>query len=133
MRIKKRKTAHCGCTALQLFVNFFWPILFFRLELYTISFVWLLFLWLLILVTFARFWRISMPAAWLLVPYLVWVTFAGYLNLGVALLNSIPGKKMVFSLQKRRKAPAFSPRGKDFPEMPEFSIDFTCVFRDSVI
>ena len=33
------------------------------------------------------FWRISMPAAWLLIPYLVWVAFAGYLNLGVALLN----------------------------------------------
>ena len=84
---KKAKDGALWVYGLQLFVNFFWPILFFRLELYTISFVWLLFLWLLILVTFARFWRISMPAAWLLVPYLVWVTFAGYLNLGVALLN----------------------------------------------
>ena len=41
----------------------------------------------LILVTFVRFWRISVPAACLLIPYLAWVTFAGYLNLGVALLN----------------------------------------------
>lgn len=72
---------------LQLFVNFFWPILFFRFELYFFSFVWLLFLWVLILVTFVRFWRISIPAACLLIPYLIWVAFAGYLNLGVALLN----------------------------------------------
>ena len=71
----------------QLFVNFFWPILFFRLGMYGVSFVWLLFLWVLILVTFVRFWRISVPAAYLLIPYLAWVTFAGYLNLGVALLN----------------------------------------------
>lgn len=55
--------------------------------MYGVSFVWLLFLWVLILVTFVRFWRISVPAAYLLIPYLAWVTFAGYLNLGVALLN----------------------------------------------
>ena len=72
----------------QLAVNFLWPIFFFNFGWYLFSFVWLLLLLLLILVTFARFWKISVPAACLLIPYLIWVVFAGYLNLGVALLNA---------------------------------------------
>lgn len=72
----------------QLAVNFLWPIFFFHFGWYLFSFVWLLLLLLLILVTFARFWKISVPAACLLIPYLIWVVFAGYLNLGVALLNA---------------------------------------------
>lgn len=73
--------------ALQLFVNFFWSILFFNLEWYLFAFFWLLLLWVLILYTILLFYRISKPAAYLLVPYLLWVTFAGYLNLGIYLLN----------------------------------------------
>lgn len=72
----------------QLAVNFLWPIFFFNFGWYLFSFVWLLLLLLLILVTFARFWKISVPAACLLIPYLIWVVFAGYLNLGVVLLNA---------------------------------------------
>lgn len=72
----------------QLVVNFFWPIFFFNFGWYLFSFIWLLLLLLLILITFARFWKISIPAACLLIPYLIWVVFAGYLNLGVALLNA---------------------------------------------
>lgn len=72
---------------LQLAANFVWPILFFAAGLYWIAFFWLLFLWGLILVTIDSFYRLSRPAAFLLVPYLVWVTFAGYLNVGIAILN----------------------------------------------
>ena len=71
----------------QLFVNFFWSIFFFRLEAYWFSFFWLLLLWLLIFLTRRAFQAVSQTAAALLLPYLAWVTFAGYLNLGVALLN----------------------------------------------
>ncbi len=71
----------------QLAVNFFWPILFFSFQLYFPAFFWLVFLWALILITLRRFWRLSSPAGLLLLPYLLWVSFAGYLNLGVALLN----------------------------------------------
>ena len=71
----------------QLFVNFFWSIFFFRLEAYWFSFFWLLLLWLLIFLTIRAFRPISQAAAALLLPYLAWVTFAGYLNLGIALLN----------------------------------------------
>lgn len=71
----------------QLVVNFFWSIFFFRFEWYLFSFFWLLLLWVLIFVTIRQFYQISKPAAYLLIPYLVWVTFAGYLNLGIWYLN----------------------------------------------
>ena len=72
---------------IQLCVNFFWPIFFFNLSLYLFSFLWLILLWLLILATIIRFYRISQAAGYLMLPYLLWVTFAGYLNFGVYLLN----------------------------------------------
>ena len=71
----------------QLIANFFWPILFFNMGLYLLSFLWLLFLWVLIILTLRAFLPISRTAGYLLIPYLLWVTFAGYLNLGGYLLN----------------------------------------------
>ena len=73
--------------ALQLGANFLWTILFFNLGRYLLAFVWLLFLWVLILCTLRLFWRLSRPAGLLLLPYLLWVAFAGYLNFGIWLLN----------------------------------------------
>lgn len=72
---------------LQLAVNFFWSLLFFNLQNYLFAFIWLVLLWLLILWTVLKFYRVSRGAAYLLVPYLLWVTFAGYLNLAIYLLN----------------------------------------------
>ena len=72
---------------LQLFFNFFWSIIFFNLEWYMFAFVWLVVLWVLIFNTIISFYEISKTAAYLLIPYLIWVTFAGYLNLGIYLLN----------------------------------------------
>lgn len=73
--------------AIQLIVNFFWSIFFFSFEWYLFSFFWLVLLWVLILLTIRAFWRISPVAAILLIPYLLWVTFAGYLNLAIYFLN----------------------------------------------
>ena len=73
--------------AVQLFFNFVWPLLFFRWRLYWIAFVWLVLLWVLILLTKRRFDGIDRRSGLCLAPYLVWVTFAAYLNLGVSLLN----------------------------------------------
>lgn len=73
--------------AIQLFFNFFWSIIFFNLEWYLFAFIWLVILWVLILVTAILFWRISKVAGYLLLPYLIWVTFAGYLNFAIYLLN----------------------------------------------
>ncbi len=73
--------------AAQLAVNFVWPLLFFNLQWYLFSFLWLVLLWVLVLMTWLSFRRLSPVAGWLLVPYLLWVTFAGYLNLGIYILN----------------------------------------------
>lgn len=72
---------------IQLIFNFFWSILFFNLGLYLFAFIWLVLLWLLILKTTILFHRISKPAGYLMLPYLLWVTFAGYLNYSIYLLN----------------------------------------------
>jgi len=72
----------------QLIVNFLWPTFFFNLEWYLFSLIWLLLLWVLVLVMILRFWRISGIAAYLQIPYLIWLTFAAYLNFGIWLLNS---------------------------------------------
>ncbi|MCI8590134.1 MAG: tryptophan-rich sensory protein [Clostridiales bacterium] len=72
---------------IQLAFNFFWSIIFFNLEAYLFSFIWLVILWILIFVTMILFYGISKPAGYLLLPYLLWVTFAGYLNFYIYLLN----------------------------------------------
>ena len=72
---------------IQLVFNFFWSILFFNLQAYWVAFVWLILLWLLILLNMVLFYRLDKRAGYLLIPYLVWVTFAGYLNAAIALLN----------------------------------------------
>ncbi len=72
---------------LQLAANFVWSILFFNLQAYGFSFVWLIFLWLLILVMIVSFSKSDKLAAYLQIPYLLWVTFAGYLNFMVWMLN----------------------------------------------
>lgn len=72
---------------IQLFFNFFWSIIFFNLQAYLLAFIWLVILWLLIIVNIFLFYKISKPAGILLIPYLLWVTFAGYLNLAIYFLN----------------------------------------------
>ncbi len=71
----------------QLFLNFWWSIIFFRWERYFFAFIWLLLLEGLILLIIRLFYRITKPAGMLMIPYAVWVAFAGYLNLGIYLLN----------------------------------------------
>ncbi len=72
---------------LQLAVNFLWSPLFFTFKFYWFSFFWLLFLWVLVLVMIIKFFKINKLAAYLQIPYLVWLTFAAYLNFSVAVLN----------------------------------------------
>ena len=73
----------------QLAVNFFWSLLFFNLQAYGFAFVWLILLWILIIWMMRSFWQIDHVAALLQVPYLLWVTFAAYLNGMVWLLNGM--------------------------------------------
>ena len=71
----------------QLLFNLLWSLIFFRAGAYLAAFIWLILLWLLISATTVLFYRISKPAGILMLPYLLWVTFAGYLNLSIYLLN----------------------------------------------
>lgn len=71
----------------QLLFNFFWSYIFFNLQSYLFAFIWLIILWLLIIVTTVLFYRINKTAGYLLIPYLLWVTFAAYLNFAIYLLN----------------------------------------------
>ncbi len=82
-QIKKALTLY----GLQLIVNFFWSPIFFVGEFYLFAFIWLMLLWALIVCTIKAFYQISPPAALLMLPYLLWVTFAGYLNLMIYFLN----------------------------------------------
>lgn len=71
----------------QLIVNFFWSLIFFNLQAFGFAFVWLLLLWVLVAWMILTFYKVDPLAAWLQVPYLVWLTFAAYLNFGVWMLN----------------------------------------------
>lgn len=73
--------------AYQLVVNFLWPTFFFNFGWYLFSFLWLILLWVLVFLMIRKFYDINRVAAYLNVPYLVWLTFAGYLNAGIWLLN----------------------------------------------
>ena len=71
----------------QLIVNFLWPIFFFNFQWYGFSYLWLILLWILVAIMIWEFGKISQRAALLNVPYLLWLSFAGYLNLAIWLSN----------------------------------------------
>lgn len=71
----------------QLIVNFLWPIFFFNFGWYFFALLWLILLWLLVFLMIRSFLKISKKAAYLNIPYLIWLTFAAYLNAGIWLLN----------------------------------------------
>lgn len=84
---KEQKERAIRIYAYQLMVNFLWPTFFFNFKWYGFSFFWLLLLWFLVLIMISRFREINKLAAYMNVPYLIWLTFAAYLNWGIWLLN----------------------------------------------
>jgi len=72
----------------QLVVNFFWSPVFFNLQAYGFAFFWLLLLWGLVLWMILVFRKVDPTGAKLQIPYLLWLTFAAYLNFGVWYLNT---------------------------------------------
>ncbi len=84
---KSRRRTALSYYALSLIFNFGWPILFFNAERYLAAFVWLCIMWILILAALMQFRALDKKAGALMLPYLLWVTFAGYLNYGIYLLN----------------------------------------------
>lgn len=71
----------------QLILNFFWSLIFFNAGTYGFAFLWLLILWVVVLMMILSFRKTDPIAGNLQIPYLIWLTFAAYLNLGVWLLN----------------------------------------------
>lgn len=71
----------------QLIVNFFWSLIFFNLQAFGFALLWLLLLWVLVLWMILTFYKTDKIAALLQLPYLIWLTFAAYLNFAVWILN----------------------------------------------
>ena len=71
----------------QLVLNTLWSIIFFGLHSPGGALIEIVFLWLAILATIIAFAKISKPATWLLLPYILWVSFAIYLNYAIWMLN----------------------------------------------
>ena len=75
--------------AAQLFVNFLWSIVFFRFDSVVGALLLLVLLWVLVLLTIRAFGDVSERASDLLIPYILWLSFALYLNLGIFILNPL--------------------------------------------
>jgi len=73
--------------AAQLVLNVLWSVLFFGMGNFWLAFGEILVLWIFILITIVSFEKVNKVASWLMVPYLLWVTFASYLNFTIASLN----------------------------------------------
>lgn len=82
-----QRTRALNLFIIQLIINFFWTLLFFNAQAFGFAFFWLILLWVLVLLMTVAFWKVDQPAAWLQLPYLIWLTFAAYLNGAVWLLN----------------------------------------------
>lgn len=76
-----------GVFLFQLLLNALWSIIFFGLQLPGIALAEIIVLWIAIVASIIAFARVSRTAAWLLIPYLLWVSFAMYLNYGIYILN----------------------------------------------
>ena len=73
--------------AASLVFNFIWSLIFFNSRMYLFSFIWLIALLILIITTIIKYKKLSSAAAYIQIPYALWVTFAGYLNFGIFILN----------------------------------------------
>jgi benzodiazapine receptor len=73
--------------SIQILLNILWSFVFFGLKLPSVAFFEILALWIAILYTIINFYRISKAAAYLLLPYIIWVSFATYLNYMLWILN----------------------------------------------
>ena len=84
--IAKKKAAF-WIYGIQLLLNFLWTIIFFNFRLFTFAFIWLLLLLVFIIANTVSFYRIKKAAGYLLIPYIVWTAFAGYLNFMISVMN----------------------------------------------
>ena len=82
---KKRKAL--SIYKLQLTINLLWSIIFFVFNLKTFAFVWIILLIIAVILMIKEFYNINKTAAYLQIPYLLWLIFASILNLSIIFLN----------------------------------------------
>lgn len=82
-----QKSSALATYILSLIVNFFWSLIFFNLRAFLFAFFWLLLLLYLVIRTIMKYYKINRIAAYLQIPYAIWVTFAGYLTFAIWYLN----------------------------------------------
>lgn len=83
---KKRRTALI-LFAVQLVMNFMWSLVFFNLSWYLFAFVWLIGMWVIVIACAVKFFTLNKTATLLFIPYILWLTFAAYLNMGAYILS----------------------------------------------
>lgn len=84
---KKFISDACKSYVLQLVVNILWTLIFFRFNMYFIAFIWILLLIALVINMIIKFYKIKPLAAYLQIPYLLWLVFASILNFFIYVLN----------------------------------------------
>lgn len=72
---------------IQLAMNFMWSIMFFNWGYYLFAFMWLMIMWCIVILCAVRFYSINRGATYLFIPYIMWLTFAAYLNMGAYILS----------------------------------------------
>lgn len=82
---KKRKAL--SIYKIQLFINLLWSIIFFVFNLKTFAFIWIILLIVAVILMIKEFYNINKTAAYLQIPYLLWLIFASILNLSIIFLN----------------------------------------------
>jgi len=111
---KRRIKIVLGIFIGQLILNILWSIIFFGLHSPAAAFIEIIFLWLTILATIIIFSKTSKAAAWLLVPYILWVSFAAYLNYSIWQLSSNAAEP-IFCTQEAKLCPDGSYVGRTWP------------------
>lgn len=73
----------------QLILNFMWSFIFFTFRLYGISFLWIILLFIFVIITFIKFIKVDKIAGFLLIPYILWIIYAGVLNYFIWFFNEM--------------------------------------------
>lgn len=71
----------------QLIINSLWSLIFFGFEAYLLAFIWIIILLIAVIVMIVKFYKVNRLSAYLQIPYVLWIIFAGYLNLSIYILN----------------------------------------------
>ena len=83
----KNRTSALRLYLINLFLNFFWSIIFFNFRAFLLAFIWILALLFVIILMTVRFYKCDRASGLMQIPYILWVTFAGYLTFVIWFLN----------------------------------------------